>query len=112
MFYLIAQLLLVCLVCLFLGLVIGYILWGTRARQRSQERAELAEQHRIILGLQEQQVKDKRRMTELEASTEAAQKLAAKKEASVSQLIADKGSLLADVRTLEKEIAKLKSGEA
>lgn len=110
MFYLISQQLLICVLCLLLGLFTGWLLWGLRARSHAQDRAELAEQHKILLGLQEQIQRDKRRMTELETEADAAKKLAAKKEASVSQLIADKGSLLADVRNLEKEIAKLKNG--
>lgn len=110
MFYLISQQLLICILFLALGVFIAWLIWGPRARAHAQDRAELAAQNQIMLGLQEQIQRDKRRLVELETEAEAAKKLAAKKEASVSQLIADKGSLLADVRSLEKEIAKLKGG--
>ena len=108
MIYLLTQQLLICAACLVLGIFTGWLLWGIRARQHSQDRAELAKQSKLMLALQDQSQKDKRRLSELETLADDARKLAAKKEASVSQLIADKGSLLADVRTLEKEIARLK----
>lgn len=110
MFYLISQQLVVCLFCLFIGLFMGYILWGLRAKSLKQDRAELAELHRLTLSLQEQLQKNQRRMAELESEADTARKFAAKKESSVTQLIADKGSLLADVRMLEKEVARLKGG--
>lgn len=109
MIYLILQQLIIVLLFIALGIFTGWVLWGTRARAHAQDRAELAAQHKIMIGLQDQIQQDKRRITELEIDADSARKLAAKKESSVSQLIADKGSLLADVRTLEKEIAKLKA---
>ena len=109
MIYLLMQQLLLCAICLGLGLLCGWLLWGLQARQRYQNRAELANQNRVVLSLQEQAQKDKRKIAELEMIAEDAQKFASKKEASLTQLIADKGSLLADVRNLEKEIARLKS---
>ena len=109
MIYLILQQLLLCATCLMLGILSGWLLWGLQARQRSQHRAELARQSTVVLSLQEQAQKDKRKLAELETIADEARKFAAKKESSVTQLIADKGSLLADVRNLEKEIARLKS---
>ena len=109
MIYLLMQQLLLCAICLGLGLLCGWLLWGQQARQRYQHRAELAKQNRVVLSLQEQAQKDRRKISELEMVAEDAQKFATKKEASLTQLIADKGSLLADVRNLEKEIARLKS---
>jgi hypothetical protein len=107
MIYLITQQFLLCFICLILGVVMGWILWGLGARHHAQERKELARQNKAVLGLQEQAQKDRRRLQELEAEADASRKLAAKKEASVSQLIADKGSLLADVKSLEKKLAAL-----
>lgn len=109
MIYLLMQQLLLCAICLGLGILCGWLLWGLQARQRHHNRAELATQNRVVLSLQEQAQREKRRISELEMIAAEAQKFADKKEASLTQLIADKGSLLADVRNLEKEIARLKS---
>lgn len=109
MIYLITQQFLLCFICLLIGVGMGWVLWGLRARQHAQDRKELAEQHKVVLGLQEQAQRDRRRMHDLEVEADASRKLAAKKESSVSQLIADKGSLLADVKMLQKEVAALKA---
>ena len=90
----------------------GWILWGLAARQHVADRKELAQQNKIVLTLQEQAQKDRRRLQDLEAEADAARKLAAKKESSVSQLIADKGSLLADVKSLQRELAALKQSDS
>jgi hypothetical protein len=108
MIYLISQQLLLCFVCMLVGVATGWLLWGLRARQHAQDRKELARQNKVVLGLQEQAQKDRRRMQDLETEADASRKLAAKKESSVSQLIADKGSLLADVKSLQKELIALK----
>lgn len=109
MLYLISQQLLICVFCLLIGIFVGYLLWGLRARALRHDRVELAEQHRLSLSLQEQLQKNQRRMAELESEADTARKFAAKKESSVTQLIADKGSLLADVKLLEREVARLKA---
>ncbi len=108
MLYLITQQFLLCLTCLLIGVSMGWVLWGVGSRQHAADRKELAQQHKLSLGLQEQAQRDRRRMADLEAEADAARKLAAKKESSVSQLIADKGSLLADVKTLQKQLAALR----
>ncbi len=108
MIYLISQQFLLCFICLLIGVAIGWILWGLAARQHAVSKKELVQQNKALLGLQEQAQKDRRRMHDLEVEADASRKLAAKKESSVSQLIADKGSLLADVRNLQKELAALR----
>jgi hypothetical protein len=108
MIYLISQQFLLCFLCLAVGVVIGWILWGLAARQHALNKKELIQQNKTVLTLQEQAQKDRRRLQDLEAEADAARKLAAKKESSVSQLIADKGSLLADVKSLQKELAAFK----
>jgi uncharacterized membrane-anchored protein YhcB (DUF1043 family) len=111
MIYLISQQFLLCLICLLIGVGIGWILWGLAARQHAGSKKELAQQNKALLSLQEQAQKDRRRLQDLEAEADSARKLAAKKESSVSQLIADKGSLLADVKSLQKELTALRESQ-